>query len=125
MQSLNETLKSFALSFIDTKVTFDKISFALKLSALILDKLLETYKDVIMMSGHTHLTFYENENYSEFLEQYTIMQLVKKYSDFIRYPIRMMWETNKLKDGSDSEFEKVLEERTLKDITSFIKPGIT
>ncbi len=55
----------------------------------------------------------EEENYSDFLEQYTIMQLVKKYSDFIRYPIRMMWETNKLKDGSDSEFEKVLEERTL------------
>lgn len=30
-----------------------------------LKKLLETYKDVIMMSGHTHLTFYENENYSD------------------------------------------------------------
>ncbi len=27
--------------------------------------LLETYKNVIMMSGHTHLTFYENENYSD------------------------------------------------------------
>ncbi len=27
--------------------------------------LLETYKQVIMMSGHTHLTFYENENYSD------------------------------------------------------------
>lgn len=30
-----------------------------------LKKLLETYKDVIMMSGHTHLTYYENENYSD------------------------------------------------------------
>ena len=27
--------------------------------------LLETYKNVIMMTGHTHLTFYENENYSD------------------------------------------------------------
>jgi len=55
----------------------------------------------------------EDENYSDFLEQYTIMQLVKKYSDFIRYPIRMMWETNRLKEGSENEYEKVLEERTL------------
>ena len=55
----------------------------------------------------------EDENYSDFLEQYTIMGLVKKYSDFIRYPIRMMWETNRLKEGSENEYEKVLEERTL------------
>lgn len=55
----------------------------------------------------------ENENYSDFLEQYTIMSLVKKYSDFIRYPIKMMWETNKLKEGTENEYEKVLEERTL------------
>ncbi len=55
----------------------------------------------------------ENENYSQYLEQYTIMSLVKKYSDFIRYPVKMMWETNRLKDGSENEYEKVLEERTL------------
>ncbi|MBR5873655.1 MAG: molecular chaperone HtpG [Oscillospiraceae bacterium] len=55
----------------------------------------------------------EDENYSEYLEQYNIMGLVKKYSDFIRYPIRMMWETNRLKDGTENEYEKVLEERTL------------
>lgn len=30
-----------------------------------LKKLLETYKNIIMMTGHTHLTFYENENYSD------------------------------------------------------------
>lgn len=55
----------------------------------------------------------EDDVYSDFLEQYTIMGLVKKYSDFIRYPIRMMWETNKLKEGTENEYEKVLEERTL------------
>ena len=55
----------------------------------------------------------ESENYSEFLEQYTIMQLVKKYSDFIRYPIRMMWETSRLKEGTENEYETVQEERTL------------
>lgn len=31
----------------------------------------------------------ENEDYSHFLEQYTITELVKKYSDYIRYPIKM------------------------------------
>ena len=31
----------------------------------------------------------EDENYSEFLDQFRIQQLVKKYSDYIRYPIRM------------------------------------
>jgi len=31
----------------------------------------------------------ENEDYSHFLEQYTITALVKKYSDYIRYPIKM------------------------------------
>ena len=55
----------------------------------------------------------EEENYSDFLEQYVLMGLVKKYSDFIRYPIRMMWETNRLKEGTENEYEKVLEERTL------------
>ena len=31
----------------------------------------------------------ENENYDEFLEPYRIQGLVKKYSDYIRYPIKM------------------------------------
>lgn len=31
----------------------------------------------------------ENERYSDFLEQYRIDELVKKYSDYIRYPIQM------------------------------------
>ncbi|MBQ2244880.1 MAG: ATP-binding protein, partial [Oscillospiraceae bacterium] len=31
----------------------------------------------------------EEENYSEFLEEYKVRELVRKYSDYIRYPIRM------------------------------------
>ena len=31
----------------------------------------------------------EEENYSEFLQEYTLRGLVKKYSDYIRWPIRM------------------------------------
>lgn len=55
----------------------------------------------------------EDEVYSEFLEEYKIRNLVTKYSDYIRYPILMEVENNKLKEGSDSEYETYKEEVTL------------
>ncbi|MBR2279595.1 MAG: molecular chaperone HtpG [Ruminococcus sp.] len=59
----------------------------------------------------------ENENYSEFLEQYRIQELVKKYSDYIRYPIIMDMTRSKVKeDSKDSdkpEYETVTEAETL------------
>ncbi len=54
----------------------------------------------------------EEENYSEFLEEYTIRQLVKKYSDYIRYPIRM--EISKSRKKEDEEgYESYMELDTL------------
>ncbi len=47
----------------------------------------------------------EEENYSEFLEQYRIQALVKRYSDYIRFPIQMEVSHRKLKDGTEDEFE--------------------
>lgn len=41
----------------------------------------------------------DEENYDEFLETYTLRSLVRKYSDYIRYPIKMMIETSRLKKG--------------------------
>lgn len=55
----------------------------------------------------------EDENYSEFLEEYKIRGLVTKYSDYLRYPIMMEVENSRLKDGSDSEYETYKEETTL------------
>ncbi|MGN0634584.1 MAG: molecular chaperone HtpG [Acutalibacteraceae bacterium] len=55
----------------------------------------------------------ENEDYSVYLESYTISTIVKKYSDYIRYPICMDVETRKLKEGSEDEFETVVETKTL------------
>ena len=52
----------------------------------------------------------EDECYSEFLDQYKISQLVKKYSDYIRHPIQMEFTTSKPVDG---EYEDVTELRTL------------
>lgn len=55
----------------------------------------------------------EQEKYSEFLDEYRIKALVKKYSDYIRYPITMMMETRVPKEGEENEYETVLEEKTL------------
>ncbi|MGM9858283.1 MAG: molecular chaperone HtpG [Bacilli bacterium] len=60
----------------------------------------------------------EDEKYSRFLEQYEIQDLVRKYSDYIRYPIKMNVKTSKPKldeEGKEIEgqTEEVVEERTL------------
>ena len=52
----------------------------------------------------------EDEKYSRFLEQYELQSLVKKYSDYIRWPIRMEMEKSRQKpkaegDGEDKEPE--------------------
>lgn len=60
----------------------------------------------------------EEENYDEFLDQYRIQSLVKKYSDYIRYPIKMDMQRQRLKDGSkpdegESAYESYTETVTL------------
>ncbi|MFS0612938.1 molecular chaperone HtpG [Lederbergia ruris] len=55
----------------------------------------------------------EEENYDEFLEEYRIQSIIKKYSDFIRYPIKMDVTESKLKEGTEDEYEEVKEEKTL------------
>ena len=55
----------------------------------------------------------EDEKYSEYLESYRIRGLIKKYSDYIRYPIKMDVETSRLKEGSKDEYETVTENETL------------
>ena len=55
----------------------------------------------------------DEESYDEFLETYRLQQLVKKYSDYIRYPIRMEMEKSRLKEGSENEYETYTEVETL------------
>ena len=60
----------------------------------------------------------DEENYDEFLTPYKIKSLVKKYSDYIRYPIKMDVEHEKLKegtgvDGKEAEYEKEIVTETL------------
>ena len=63
----------------------------------------------------------EEENYDEFLAPYKIKQLVKKYSDYIRYPIKMDVEHEKLKEGSENEYEKEIVTETLNSMTPIWK----
>ena len=55
----------------------------------------------------------EDEKYSDYLTEYKLRSLVTKYSDYIKYPIKMEVENRKLKEGSDSEYETVKEITTL------------
>ncbi|MFZ5974098.1 MAG: molecular chaperone HtpG [Bacillota bacterium] len=55
----------------------------------------------------------EEENYDAYLEEYRVRSIIKKYSDFIRYPIKMDVTASKLKEGSETEYEKVAEEQTI------------
>jgi molecular chaperone HtpG len=49
----------------------------------------------------------DDEKYSEFLEEYRIRALVKKYSDYIRYPIKMTVTRKEKKEGTENEYEDV------------------
>ena len=55
----------------------------------------------------------EDEKYSEYLDQYKIQELVKRYSDYIRYPIKMDIEHSRKKEGTENEYEKVVETETI------------
>ncbi len=59
----------------------------------------------------------EDLNYDEYLEEFKLKSLVKKYSDYIRYPINMDCETSvpkKDKDGNDTDkYETVIKNETL------------
>jgi molecular chaperone HtpG len=63
----------------------------------------------------------DEENYDEFLAPYKIKQLVKKYSDYIRYPIKMDVEHEKLKEGTENEYEKEIVTETLNSMTPIWK----
>lgn len=55
----------------------------------------------------------EEENYGEYLSEYKIKSLVKRYSDYIRYPIKMDTTKRKPVEGKDGEYEEVKETETL------------
>ncbi len=67
----------------------------------------------------------DDENYDEFLDEYKIKSLVKKYSDYIKYPIKMICTKQKLKDGSENEYETYSEDETLNSMVPIWKKSKT
>ncbi|MEW9701982.1 molecular chaperone HtpG [Paenibacillus sp. SI8] len=55
----------------------------------------------------------EDDNYDEFLEEYRLKAIIKKYSDFIRYPIKMEVTGRRPVEGSENDYEDYSEEQTV------------
>ncbi|MCL1632625.1 molecular chaperone HtpG [Sporolactobacillus sp. CPB3-1] len=55
----------------------------------------------------------DDEKYSEYLEEYRLRQIIKKYSDFIRYPIKMEVTESRPKKENEKEFEEIKEVQTI------------
>ena len=74
----------------------------------------ETKKDEYGTSVVLHLKKDDdNEKYSRYLDTFTVEGLVKKYSDYIKYPIKMDIEHEELKEGSKDEYEMHIHEETV------------
>ena len=55
----------------------------------------------------------EDENFDDYLDEFTLKNLVKKYSDFIRYPIKLDMTKSRAIEGTENETEEYIEEETL------------
>ena len=55
----------------------------------------------------------EEDNYSDYLEEYNLKELIKKYSDYIRYPIKMKVTKHELKDEEKHEYVDKVEVETI------------
>ena len=68
----------------------------------------------------------EDERYSDYLETYMLRSLIKKYSDYIRYPIKMDIEKSRQIEKPDSEkpeYEKYIEEETINSMVPLWQRG--
>ena len=63
----------------------------------------------------------EDEKYSDYLEEYTLRNLVRKYSDYIRYPIQMeVTRTREVEDPEDKEKKTTEEYQQLDTLNSMV-----
>lgn len=65
----------------------------------------------------------DDEKYDDYLESYKLKGLIEKYSDYIRYPIEMMVEKRKPKEGSEEEFDTYMEKDTMNSMVPLWKKG--
>ena len=61
------------------------------------------------------------ENLNEYLEPYNIQRIIKKYSDYITYPIEMEMEVSRLKENSKDEYETIKEMKIINSLVPLWK----
>lgn len=67
----------------------------------------------------------EDDQYDEFLEEYRLKAIIKKYSDFIRYPIKMDVSGQRPKEDNENELEDYQEEQTINSMVPIWKKNKT
>lgn len=67
----------------------------------------------------------DDENFDKYLDEYNVQSLIKKYSDFIRYPIKMELTKSKPKEGSENEYEEYKEIETINSMVPLWKKNKT
>jgi molecular chaperone HtpG len=67
----------------------------------------------------------EDDQYDEFLEEYRLKTIIKKYSDFIRYPIKMDVTGQRPKEDNENELEEYQEEQTVNSMVPIWKKNKT
>ena len=133
-----EIIGQFGVGFYSAFMVSDKVEVRTKSpysekAYLFRSSGIETYEieEIEKPDNGTTVTLYlrkksKEESYDEYLEEYAIRSLVKKYSDYVRYPIRMNIKKSvpkKDKDGNEIEgkFEDVYEVETLNSMTPIWK----
>ena len=115
----------YSLFMVANKVVVDTKSYHSDKAYRFVSEGSETYEisDSEKESNGTTIKMYlrdnsEEENYDQFLDEYTIEDLVKKYSDYVKYPIKMMVNESVNKKDADGnniegEYEEVVVDKTL------------
>ena len=85
-----------------------------------------TIEECAKESFGTEITLYikedtDEESYTEFLEEYVIRGLVRKHSDYIRYPIKMPITRQEKVEGEDNKYEAVTTTEVLNSMTPIWK----
>ena len=116
-----EIIGQFGVGFYSAFMVSDKVSVLSKAQGSDVANLWEssgvdgyTVTEAVKDEAGTIITLYikentEQENYDKYLEQFTVQEIVSKYSDYIRYPIMLDMERTELKEGTENEYETVTE----------------
>ena len=107
---------------VKTRSLYDSVGYLFKSKGEDTFEIEELIKESTGTEIILHLRKNDDEfNYDEFLEEWKIKDLVKQYSDYVRYPIKMEVLNNVLKEGTTDEYEDVLEVETLNSMTPIWK----